>query len=152
MMFRTLKTRKNVAILSTLTAVLALSATIFAPAGFGSRPRIALWDDQPIILAVPPTVAPGETLNCAVDFEDATTDPVDPNTLRTATKAATSESKNVTVYSDPPGVVSYSGTVDGSSAVIPAAVAHDATPGPVTVYVETDGSTAVSATTTVVNH
>lgn len=148
MMFRTQKIRKNFTVIATVTAAAALTATIFAPAGFGSHPRIALWETQPVIFAIPSSTSPGQDLNCAVAFaEETQPEPARPSDA--AFKAATSGGKHVTVYSDPVGVVSYSGTVSGSSAVLPAHVSADAAPGPVTVFIETDGSSTVSATTTV---
>ena len=147
MMSRTQKVRRNIHIAATVTAVTALAATIFAPAGFGRGfSTAAFWETTPVIVGVPPTTAPGQNLNCAVAFES---EPKPANPAGVSAGAAASDTNNVTVYSDPPGAVSYSGTVTGSNAVIPAHVAADAAPGVVTIFIQTDGSSPASATTTV---
>ena len=88
-----------------MTAAIAATITICAPASFGSsRLRAAFWESEPIIFAVPTTVTPGTEISCSVAFSDTAT-PSDPIALKnTATKAAT-DTKNVTIYSDPPGVI-----------------------------------------------
>jgi hypothetical protein len=134
-------------VITTAITTITLAATIFAPAGFGSGLReVGLWNDEPIVLAVPPIVAPGDTLDCAIQFEEKMAEPEEPVELGTAANDA----KHVTVYSDPPGVIYYSGTVTGSSAVISANVSPAAEPGPVTVYVQSGTSDPISTSTTVV--
>ena len=49
----------------------------------------------------------------------------------------------VTIYSDPPGAVTYSGDVNSSSATVFAETSSDAPSGPIAVYVETDGASTV---------
>lgn len=135
MMSRTPKVRRNTNALAAFGAIAALSATIFAPAGFGrSISSAAFWDDIPVIIEVPAVVSPGQDIPCTVTFE---------------AQPETANAKNVTVYSDPPGAVSYSGTVTGSSAVIPAHVSANAAPGIVTIFIQTDNSSPSTATTTV---
>ncbi|MES2459436.1 MAG: hypothetical protein V4671_02545, partial [Armatimonadota bacterium] len=113
-------------------------------------PKIALWDDDPVVLAVPPTVGPGENLDCIIEFSEHGPETAEPETA--VLSAASVDSRNVTVYSDPPGVISYSGTITGSSAVIPASVSSSATPGPVTVYVQSGDSDPISSHTMVVGN
>jgi len=49
----------------------------------------------------------------------------------------------INIYSDPPGAVSYSGTVTSAAATVAAATSSQAS-GTVTVYLETDGEVVVS--------
>lgn len=155
MLFRNQNSRKNLCVIAALTAAIAVTATtaICAPASFGSsRLRATFWETDPIIFAVPTTVTPDSQMNCGVEFSVAPT-LADPAALKSSpARAAVSDTKHVTIYSDPPGVVSYSGTVTGSSATISATVSATAAPGPVTVYIETDGSAPISASTTVVSN
>jgi hypothetical protein len=147
MMSRTQKVRRNISAVATITAVAALAATIFAPAGFGrGLSSAALWEEGPVIKYVPAVVNPGQDLYCAVALE-AQPESADP--LGADVVAAEGAPKNVTIYSDPPGAVSYSGTVTGSNVVIPAHVAADAAPGVVTIFIQTDNSSPATATTTV---
>ena len=151
MLLRNQNRRKAISVVAAMTAAIAATATICAPASFGSsRLRAAFWDTDPIIFAVPTTVTPGSEVNCSVAFSD--TETPTPVGMKSAPKAATSETKNVTIYSDPPGVIAYSGTVTGSSATVSATVSPAAALGPVTVYVQTDGSDPISTSTTVVSN
>ena len=151
MLLRNQNRRKAISAVAAMTAAIAATAAICAPASFGSsRLRAAFWESDPIIFAVPTTVTPDSTVNCGVAFADNPT-PSDPAALKHANNnSAASDTKHVTVYSNPPGVISYSGTVTGSSAMIPVTVSPTAAPGPVTVYIQTEGSEPISATTTVV--
>jgi hypothetical protein len=54
---------------------------------------------------------------------------------------------SITVYSDPPGAVQYTGNLDSSSGTINATTSSFVPNGPVTVYLETDGATVVATTT-----
>lgn len=57
---------------------------------------------------------------------------------------------DITISSDPAGAVSYSGTVSGSSSTVNATTDPNLAPNtPVTVYLQTDGSTVVNTYTTV---
>jgi hypothetical protein len=57
---------------------------------------------------------------------------------------------NITITSDPPGVVYYSGTLTSTTDTVIATTNSTATPGPVTVYLQVQGSSAAASDTTAV--
>ena len=75
---------------------------------------------QPIEMSLTSPILPGEPVDCAYEL--------------------TGGPANITVYSDPPGVVSYQGTVSEADGVVTLSTDPAAEPGPVTVYLTTDGS------------
>jgi hypothetical protein len=86
---------------------------------------------DPISLNTPTTFEAGATINCQV--------------------AVSGVPSSIHIYSDPPGVVSYSGTISGTTATVPVQTNPDATSGDVTVYLSTGGSQVVADTAVVEN-
>jgi len=107
------------------TAVLALSALCLATSGRAA----ALIEFEPVDIEIAPVV-PGSTVPCQITLTDGPAD--------------------VVVYSDPPGVVSYEGTVGDAVATVEASVSSSAVPGTtVTVFLRTAGGhTEVAETIT----
>ena len=98
-------------------ALLALTALVFSP-----HLAHSLTEFQPIDIATEGELVPGEPLDCRIELQGG------PAT--------------VTVYSDPPGAVSFSGTVTQATSVVQATTSEDIS-GPVTLYLVTDGATSV---------
>jgi len=110
---------KNIAIIA---GVAAASLSLIA-----SRHAVRGGEYQPIIITTPKTYAPGDDIPVAVTTEGPAT---------------------VSVYSDPPGAVTGTGNVDGTTGTVYASTSSTTSDSTVTVYAATDGETVVSTDTT----
>jgi len=108
---------RRTALFATAGTCLVLLTTALSSSGSSRR---GLYEYQPVLLQVPGTITPGQPAACTVELTGA------PATI--------------TIYSDPPGVVSYQGTVSSTTETVQAATDANAAAGSVTVYVKTDGS------------
>jgi hypothetical protein len=106
-------------------AVAALAACAFGLTAFLAPARGGDFV-EPIDLVAPPSYTPGTTINVQVQ-----------------TTGAPSE---VHIYSNPPGAVSYDGSISTASATIPVATDPN-TSGDVTIYFSTGGQQVVAETT-----
>ncbi len=116
---------RRTALFATVGACLLLFGTAGSSSGTA---RYGLYEFEPIFLQVAGTITLGQPAACTVELTGA------PATI--------------TIYSDPPGVVSYQGTVSSATQTVQAATNANAAAGSVTVYVKTDGTQIVMSSTT----
>jgi len=106
-----------------LSSIAATAIVVAGIASFGTVARRAYSTQyQPIFIDSANSVVAGSALSVGVGVQGPT---------------------SITIYSDPVGAVSYSGTVDSTTATVSAATDPNAS-GPVTVYLATDGESTVS--------
>lgn len=86
----------------------------------GSVPAQGVGIYHPIEIYAPSTFSSGESITCDVTL--------------TGAPAA------ITIYSDPPGAVSYQGTVSSANSTVLAATDANTPEGPVTIFLKTDGT------------
>lgn len=108
-----------------------IAAAIFVVSSVGAATGASvvrgLGFHEPIIITGPKTFAPGDPLPCNVTLDGGP--------------------EQITIYSDPPGAVSFTGALNGATGTVQASTSASTTPGTVTVYLITDGATVVSTTT-----
>jgi hypothetical protein len=105
-----------------------LTGTLLIGILFATSPA-QTYEFEPISLIITGSIQPGDPLACHVSL--------------------TGKPDRIHIYSSPPGIVAYDGSVSAAQDTVYATTAPNAPSGPVTVILTVDGNSAVGATTVV---